>query len=113
MLDLSPESLEDVPGARQRETDEIDHHVRLEGGDLPAEVPVCLFAPAVEGDPLDLPPGSCRAVRLSLAPAHADHLVPPLDQPGDQVCPDMSRCADDDNLHLPHYIHLTFGRLPP
>ena len=40
-----------------------------------------------------------ETVRLALSPGHDHDLVALLDEARNEVCPDVARCPDDDDLH--------------
>ena len=99
VLHPAPQRLDDVRGAGQREADEVDHHVGLQGRDLPAEAPRLLLPVPVHRHALDRAPGAGETVRLALSPGHDHDLVALLDEARNKVCPDVPRCPDDDDLH--------------
>src|SRR5690606_33559017 len=88
-----------LPGAVFLETDQVDDDIRTEFPNPLAKAAGRFFLFPVQSDLLNLVPGGMRLIGGAAAAAHVDDGMAKADQAGNEVRPDMSRSADDDDAH--------------
>ena len=96
MADTSAQSLDQLLGAFETVTGQIDYDVRLKRGDLLSEGSARFLRLPVQYDLRDLAPRVIRLVRFPLTAAHAGHAMPGLRQTRREVGPDVAGSSDDN-----------------
>jgi len=107
VLDMPAQRPHQVLGAFQGEADHVDHDIGMQLDEAWPKRAGAILGLAVERDRPHLRPGGVRVVRLPLAPADIDHLMPRFDQARDQVRAYMTAAANDND---PHHTPLAPGR---
>ena len=118
VLDLPAQRLDKLLGSVKLERDHVDDDVCVKSGNPRAEFSCCLFGLAVHHNLVDILPGGMGPVGCCRTPADIKDLVSTLDKRRNQVCPDVSTPAkDDDPSHCfplpsrsPFYDLLRFKR---
>jgi hypothetical protein len=99
MLDLATKRFDQMLGAFQSKADQVNHDVRSQIGDLPAERSRSLVFLAIDLYSLNRSPRSVRPIRLTLASANRDHLVFSRHQSGNKIGSNVSTSTNDNDAH--------------
>jgi len=94
-----PESIHEMRGGVEIETDQVDHRVAAKGRDCGAERSIVFGNGAIESYVLDRLPFGRVMVWSSLSAGNSDNIVPLVHEPRHEPGADMSGGSDDYSAH--------------